>query len=75
MDEGFGVIIKEVRFGADDLKPEVDIGPCLVEGEGLEVGSDADPLRQIDEVRGGEVVIEGILTCEEDFDFGGFIEA
>lgn len=75
MDEGLGVVIEEVRCGIDDLEPEVDIGPCLVDGERLEVGSDTDPLSEVDEVRRSEVLMEGVLACEEDFDFGSFIES
>lgn len=75
MDEGLGVVIEEVGFCADDFEPEVDICPGLVKGEGFEMSPDADPLSEVEEVRGSEVLIEAVLTSEEDFDFGGFIEA
>jgi len=74
VDEGFGIVVEEVRVGIDSLESEVDIGPGLVAGEGLKVGSDADALGEIEEVRDSEVLIEGVLAGEEDLDFGDFIE-
>ena len=75
MDEGLCVVIEEVGLCADDFEPEVDIGRGLVYGEGFEMGPNADPLSEVEEVRGSEVLIEAVLTGEEDFDFGSFIEA
>jgi hypothetical protein len=75
VDEGFGVVVEEVGLGADGLEPEVDVGPGLVDGEGFEMGPDADALGEVQEVRRTEVLIEGVLTGEEDFDFGDFVKA
>jgi hypothetical protein len=74
VDEGFGIIIKEVSLGTDDLKPEVDVGAGLVRGEVFEMGPDADALSKVEDFWGGQVLIEAILTCEEDLDFWGFVE-